>query len=291
MATVIEFLKNIHHRLNDTTGSSTLEDAISIAQHILKLNRATLFTQKEINLTSEQTIFLEEILDLYLNKNKPLQYILGFVPFGNLKINVVPPILIPRPETEHWVHYLIDKIKSLENQEINILDIGTGSGCIALSFANEFKKAKVWGLDISQQAIELAKKNAELNNITNCTFIISDLFENLPNIKFDLIVSNPPYIDELLFETLDLSVKNWEDKRALIESENGLRLIKKIIAQSKKYLTKNIEFTDKDIPQLAIEMDIDQANPISQCLKKNDFSNIKVMKDLSDRDRVIFAGR
>ncbi|MCX5924252.1 MAG: peptide chain release factor N(5)-glutamine methyltransferase [Candidatus Dependentiae bacterium] len=203
-------------------------------------------------LTPQQQIILQECILKLTVDHMPLAYLLGFVPFLDLTIDVAPPILIPRPETEEWVHNVIQALKPHEKEIKNILDIGTGSGCIALALAYGFPQAHVTALDINPEALRLAKSNAEKNNISNFTFLQSDLFSALINNQtFDLIVSNPPYINPDMAQTLSPQVKNWEDPQALFAPDQGLEIIEKILKNSALFLNPSTSLPC----QLAIEID------------------------------------
>ena len=140
-----------------------------------------------------------------------------------------------------------------------ILDLCTGSGCIALALADALPKAKVYGTDIAEHALALAKENARHNHITNVEFLYSDCFDSIPKeFKFDLIVGNPPYIDQKEWPTLDKSVTQWEDKQALIAPDHGLAIIKRIIDAAPSYIKPNELMKKNAIPQLILEMDSNQ---------------------------------
>lgn len=203
-------------------------------------------------LTPQQQAILQECIAKLTIEHMPLAYLLGCVPFLDLTIDVAPPILIPRPETEEWVHNLIQALKSHEKELKNILDIGTGSGCIALALAHHFPQAQVTALDINPDALKLAQHNAEKNKISNITFLQSDLFSALThNDAFDLIVSNPPYINPEMNQTLSPQVKNWEDPRALFAPNQGLEIIEKILKNSNHFLKSSTTLPC----QLVIEID------------------------------------
>ena len=238
-----------------------------------------------VELSHAQQAQLDEYIKQINVHHKPLAYILGWVPFLDLKLLVQPPTLIPRPETESWVDELIillrqgfrGHVKKSNHEKLTILDIGTGSGCIALSLAQSFPQSQVYALDIAQ-------KNAELNQISNITFLQSDLFSNLPaDIKFDLIVSNPPYIDSAV--QLDQSVAGWEDHGALFAPNHGLQIIEQIIQQAKKHLKENngLDY------QLVMEIDVSQGDIVKKLLHDYNFKNIEIIKDQFDRDRTVWA--
>lgn len=165
-------------------------------------------THPEEPLTLEQVDAVSTILKQLISDRKPLQYILGSVPFLDLELIVRPPLLIPRPETEYLCSWLIEK---LEKIPLTILDMCTGTGCIGLSLAQALPASTVYLVDISPLACTTAQENALKNNITNVTIFQSDLFTNLPQeLRFDLIVSNPPYVTEEEWTTLAPEVRLWK---------------------------------------------------------------------------------
>ena len=205
----------------------------------------------------------------------PLQYAIGYWEFYNLRLKVDPRALIPRFETEIIVDYII---KSPYRKE-KILDIGTGSGAIALSLAYNLKDSLVIGLDIEDKAISLAIENKDLLAIKNVDFIKSDLFENIDG-KFDLIVSNPPYINKVDYKNLDKELF-YEPKSALYGGVDGLDFYRRIIKDASNYLN--------DRGHLIFEIGYDQKDDINDLLKKENFINIKNIKDFNDFDRFIIA--
>jgi len=247
-----------------------------------------LITRSTDDLSEEQLNRLDDWMKEILNRNKPLQYILGSVPFLDLEILVEPPTLIPRPETEELCADLITQLTQLNNQKIKILDIGTGSGCIALSLAKALPNAQVYATDIADAALELAQKNATHNNIKNISFIKSDVFQNIPtDLKFDLIVSNPPYIAPEEWKDLDPSVVEWEDRTALIAQNKGLAIIERIVKQAPQFLKENKELAQHNVPQLLIEIGYTQGSAVSRLLENAGFDAITIKKDLEGKDRIV----
>ncbi len=230
-----------------------------LLEHITKKSQAKLLLHGQLS-TLEITKLEQAIYQLNL-QHKPLSYILGFVPFLDLNIQVEPPILIPRVETEEWIAKIIQNFAPYKNQIKNICDVGTGSGCIALTIAKHFPNAHVTAIDINSQALKLAQKNAAFNNIRNVSFVQSDLFDQLPkNTKFDLIVSNPPYIDLQCLPSMAKQVTAWEDHQALFAQNCGLEITTKIIRNSAMFLQKNSNFP----AQLIIEIDHNQHEKVLQ---------------------------
>lgn len=262
-----------------------------LLEAITKKDKAHLIAQEIIMLNPEQEQQIDEWLTKLIHEHIPIQYLIGSVPFNDVDILVQPPILIPRPETEEWCLWLIKQLKYLDNQQLIMLDLATGSGCIALTLAHHFPQAKIYASDISSDALDLAKKNAEHNKILNVSFMLSDLFTALPTgAQFDLIVSNPPYITSKEWEQLDVSVTEWEDKNALIASEDGLAIIKQIINTGSHYIRPNTEMEAKNIPQIIIEIGHLQGKAVLSLMHKNGYNAIKLHKDLAGKDRFV-SGR
>ncbi len=212
-----------------------------------------------------------------LKNGEPVQYIIGNVDFFDLNFDVNKNVLIPRFETEELVEKLINYINTYFKETIKILDIGTGSGCIAITLKSKIKNCIVDACDISSKALKVAKNNSKKNNLT-VNFIKSDLFQNI-NRKYDIIVSNPPYIayDE---EIMDI-VKNNEPKSALYAANNGLYFYEKILENAKYYLNK------KNL--IAFEIGERQGQQVKNiALKYFPNAEILIEKDLQERDRFVF---
>lgn len=211
-----------------------------------------------------------------LEKGEPVQYIVGNVDFYGYKFYVNKDVLIPRFETEELVEKTTTYIKKYYNKKINILDIGTGSGCIAITLKHKID-ANVDAVDISEKALEVAKKNA-LENKVDINFIHSNIFENVKN-KYDLIISNPPYIS-YSEEIMDI-VKNNEPKEALYASNDGLYFYEEILKNANKYLKNN--------GMIAFEIGYKQADKIIEIAKKY-FPHKKIFSktDLQGKERFVF---
>ncbi len=261
-----------------------------LLESLLKKNFSEIIISDYINLIHEQEVVLQDWLNKLLIDKMPFAYVVGQTDFLGLKITVEKPILIPRQDTECWLEELIEKLNQYKLENLRILDLCTGSGCIALALASFFKNAQVIGTDISQQAINLALKNKKLNNIENCEFLISDLFLNInKNDKFDLIVSNPPYISYDEIDQVEEQVIKWEDPLALFAPDNGLYFYKTIISQAKKFLKHNIIQKSLQMPQIALEIGQLQGYAVSEIFKQHNYYNIVVKKDLSLKNRAAWA--
>lgn len=228
---------------------------------------------------------LEEWIAQHIHKQMPLQYLLGTVPFCECTILVEPPILIPRPETEEWVFNLGVQLQALYSKNITVLDLCTGSGAIACALAKALRQAEIVATDICQQALALAHKNAKYNSVS-IQFVESDLFANLAQKKFDIIVSNPPYVSADEWQHLDPMVSKWEDYKALVADDNGLKIIKDIIKNASYYLRPNKELEQLNIAQLYIEIGHQQGDEVAAFMQRY-FSRVRVIKDYNAKDRVV----
>lgn len=260
-----------------------------ILESITKAEQQDLLAQPLI-LTAAQEQELNRWLELHVDQRMPLQYLIGWVPFGPLRILVEPPVLIPRPETEEWCLRLCGQLERLQVNNIAILDLCTGSGCIALLLAHTLPMARVDATDIAEHALSLAKKNAAHNHIKGVHFFHSDIYDHIPaDSKYDLIVANPPYISSDEWQTVEPSVTLWEDKQALLASNSGLDIIERIINRAKEFLIYSQAMDQKDIPQLVIEIGYHQADAVRKLLKDAGFTKIAIIKDLAGNDRVAQA--
>ena len=213
----------------------------------------------------------------------PLQHLLGYWYFMGEKFIVSENTLIPREETEFLVNCAIEKINKIKKETVQILDIGTGSGCIACMIAKNAPQAEVLGVDVSSDALQVALENAQkLDLIKKVVFRKSDLFSALrEGEKFDVVVSNPPYISEDDYKNLDSTVRDFEPKSALLAKDNGLEFYKKIIKQAAKYVNYG--------GYIAFECGMGQAREICTLLERNGFQVSDVIKDLAGIERVVAA--
>lgn len=259
-----------------------------VVEAITKTKKNALIAQQIITLSAAQQEQLDSWINKQIREHIPLAYLLGSVPFIDATILVEPPILIPRPETENWIAELIGRLRSISEQSFTILDMCTGSGCIAIALAQAFPQATIYAIDIAPHALALAQKNAQLNKISTITFLQSDLFEAIPaTLRFDMIIANPPYISYQEWQTLDPSVKEWEDQMALIASDNGLNILRKIIATSPAYIKQNKELAAHHLPQLIVEIGYLQGPTVQQLFQENNFYDTVIEKDLQGNDRIV----
>jgi release factor glutamine methyltransferase len=244
--------------------------------HVLQVSRAYLHTWPEKILESSQhKIFLD-----LLNRRKlgePIAYLIGHREFWSLDLRVAPCVLIPRPETELLVELVL---KNVEKKQAVIADLGTGSGAIALALAHERPDWTIHATDISSDALEIAKLNATQYNLNNIVFHQGKWCDALPQIKFDAIVSNPPYIAST-DPHLQQGDLRFEPKNALVSGDEGLQDIKQIIATAKNYLQPG--------GFLFLEHGFEQAENILSIFKKAGYTFAKTHQDLADLDRVTIA--
>lgn len=289
---VTTLIKEISEKIGAAYEDQTLcqQYAWWIVEAISNSSKTQLIANQTVMLSPAQQNRLGEWLEKLITRNMPLQYLIGSVPFNDLEILVEPPTLIPRPETEQWCLYIIEHLQQLENKKITILDLATGSGCIALALAHHFPQAEVIGTDISATALSLAQKNAEHNKITNITFLHSDLFQSIPvGTTCDIIISNPPYISPDEWKQLDKTVTQWEDRAALIAPDSGLAIIKKIIKQAPHFIKQNNDMKQKNIPSVVIEIGHQQGEQVRNLMEQAGYNEILVCKDLEKKDRFVLG--
>jgi len=247
-----------------------------LLKHLLNTSDSYLVinSDKELELHIEEKI--KEGIEL-LKKGIPLQYITNHQEFMGLSFYVDSNVLIPQPDTENLVEEVLDILKK-DLDKKRVLDLCTGSGAIGVSIA-KYSKSSVIMSDISKNALEIAKKNATSNGaIDKCNFVLSDTFEDIEG-KFDVIVSNPPYIKTKVINTLDVEVQN-EPMLALDGGEDGLNFYKIIAEKAYKYLNKD--------GILALEIGYDQKEEVMALLEKvGKYTDIYCKKDLGNNDRII----
>ena len=233
-------------------------------------------------LTNEQYDEFVEYINDRVN-GRPVAYIVGNREFMGLDFFVKEGVLIPRPDTETLVEEIIDLCKD-KSEEINILDIGTGSGAITVSLAKYIENSKLMSFDISDIPLEVGKINATNNKVDNkIEFVKSDVFSAIKGkeIKFDIIVSNPPYIPKKDIETLHTQVKDYEPYNALEGGEDGLDFYRQITEESVKYLNQD--------GILAYEVGYNQAKDVSRIMKYHGYDRIYTKKDIQGIDRVVIG--
>lgn len=262
--------------------SNNFEDSNIIAKellsYVLKKDRVYLTINSDTALTdteyAEFTKYIEQIID-----GKPVQYIIQKQEFMGMKFFVNEDVLIPQPDTEILIETVLDICKRYGKQSLRILDLCTGSGAIAISLS-KILNTQVFASDVSIKALKVAEKNNVMNN-TKVEFIESNLFEKINGEKFDIIVSNPPYIKNEEIKLLSKQVQN-EPYIALSGGEDGLDFYRKIIDEAYKYINKN--------GYLCLEIGYDQKEDLIKLIKQNEnYEYENCIKDLSNNDRCIIA--
>ena len=257
-------------------------------EHYLKLNRSLYSLKKEYELTDSELITFEFVID-QLIAGKPIQYILGETVFYGLTLKVTDAVLIPRPETEELVEWVIEKVESSGHitknpQPITILDIGTGSGCIAISLKKNLPKANVFGLDISTKALSLAKQNAVLNNV-DIFFIEQDILtSSISRLPSSIIISNPPYITQTEKGQMHQNVLKNEPHLALFVSDENPLIFYEAIAD---FALINLQENGLLFFEINEHLGIATVNLLSA--KK--FNAIELRKDMQGKDRMICCSR
>lgn len=260
--------------------SSQLNAEMIIAR-VLNCSRMELYLNYDKLLNPKER---EEIRNLVKKRatHYPLQYLIGETEFYGYKFFVDEGVLIPRPETEILVDAVISYIKQSNKNNWNVLDIGTGTGIIPISiskyFSNTQNKILFTATDISKTALENAEKNIELHHIQNIQLILSDTSKDLSG-KFDIIISNPPYISEKQFQNLQKEVKNFEPKLALFGGEKGLTYYQKILQNAENFLNKN--------GKIFFEIGANQKEDMEKVIHEFNYKIIDIIKDYNDLYRVL----
>ena len=263
---------------------NNIEDANMKAKIVLA---DLLGKNKEYLMIHEDDDIKEGLNKIFLNKierlknHEPLQYVINKQDFMGMELYVDENVLIPQPDTENLVEEVIllsDKKRKYIRDEIKILDLCTGSGAIAISLSKLINKSLVYASDISKKALKIAEENS-MKNHANVLFLESDLFDKISKIyKFDIIVSNPPYIESEVIKTLSEEVQK-EPILALDGGEDGLDFYRKIAKDAKDYIEKE--------GYLALEIGYNQRTKVENILKENGYKNIYSRKDLGGNDRIV----
>ncbi len=250
-----------------------------IFENILNFSKIDTIMKVDEPISDKKSAEIYKILERLKNQ-EPIQYIIGNTLFYNLYFNVEKGVLIPRQETEELVDKIINENKN--RKSLNILDIGTGSGCIAISLKSNLNDANVWAFDISEAAIKIAQKNAEKNNC-QINFALQDILKTqnkVEDTKFDIIVSNPPYVTKKETKQMKNNVLNYEPHVALFVEDNNPLLFYQSIA---KYASINL----KPGGRLYFEINEAYGNELAEMLQLFDYKDINITKDLNGKDRFV----
>lgn len=275
-----EILEVGREKLKDLDGADPLKESVYILSKVLGENKIYIFTNLNKWVSKEEEeVFLGFIEDR--KTGKPMSYIFNEKEFMGINFYVDERVLIPRPETEELVEFIIGFIEeSYKDENIQVLDIGTGSGAIALVLGKTFKGIEVLGVDVSKEALEVARENLNRLEASNVSFKRSDLFENIGRgEKFSIIVSNPPYIRKDVVRNLQKDVKDFEPGLALDGGEDGLDFYRRIINRSKSYLEKE--------GMLLFEIGYDQGSEVKALMEEEGYKNVQIAKDLQGLDRIV----
>ena len=249
-----------------------------LSEDYLKIPRSKILLADEIDLNESNQNLFSSALER-LKTHEPIQYVLGKTTFMNLEFKVNSSVLIPRPETEELVRLMLKE--DLDGKEI--LDIGTGSGCIAISLTKNLHNAKVSALDISKDALEVALENAELNNV-NIEFIHADIFEYQSDKKYDVIVSNPPYVLESEKMLMKQNVLNYEPEIALfVDDINALKYYESVI----KFSLNNLNSQG----QIFFETNENYKDELNKLAQNYEYNIIEFKLDINDKNRFLILSK
>ena len=249
-----------------------------LSEDYLKIPRSKILLADEIDLNESNQNLFSSALER-LKTHEPIQYVLGKTTFMNLEFKVNSSVLIPRPETEELVRLMLKE--DLDGKEV--LDIGTGSGCIAISLTKNLHNAKVSALDVSKDALEVALENAELNNV-NIEFIHADIFEYQSDKKYDVIVSNPPYVLESEKMLMKQNVLNYEPEIALfVDDINALKYYESVI----KFSLNNLNSQG----QIFFETNENYKDELNKLAQNYEYNLIEFKLDINDKNRFLILSK
>lgn len=270
---ISEFVRETAKQLGDNARF----EAELMVMSVMEMDRTRLVLNGKLPVMPQHTYRMNKMIERR-KKGEPLQYILGETEFMSLDFFVRDGVLIPRSDTEILVETVIDKIG---DKKTIVADICTGSGCIGISIAHYKKNTDVELFDISDIALETAEKNIKRNNVSDRVKSYKmDILNEYPKKKYDVVVSNPPYIEKAVIETLQTEVKDYEPRIALDGGEDGLVFYRRIAETAHNFLKKD--------GLLAFEIGYNQGESV-RGLMQNDFYDTEVIKDLNDNDRVVIG--
>jgi release factor glutamine methyltransferase len=256
-------------------------DSEGLLMHVLGRDRAYLYSRPELELSCTELNQYHELLERR-SSGEPLQYITGRQEFWGLNLLVTPDVLIPRPETEHAVEAAVELMRGIQSPRI--VDVGTGSGCIALALASELAQAKIEAVDISADALAVAEENAQRLGVADrIAFSRGDLLDGFlaEGPTFDMVVSNPPYVGETEADKLQAEVRDHEPHCALFGGVEGLDIYRRLVPQAQRVL--------KNGGWLVMEIGFSQEKSVRELLR--DWSEVRSVPDLQGIPRVVIARR
>ena len=263
------------------SGSPRLDAEVLLA-HVRRCPRIALYTSFDIEPPEAEKSQFRELVKKRA-AGEPVAYLVGGKEFFSLPFAVTPDVLIPRPETEHLVTALLDAAKAMATEAtLSMVDVGTGSGAIAVCAAKYLTNSKIYAVDVSEAALDVARKNAATHGVDGrIEFVHSDLLQALSHVSFDFVVSNPPYLSSAEYEALDPQVRNFEPRAALLAGETGVEVITRLADQSKERLVRG--------GQLMLEVSPMIAQAVEQLLQGQGYQVLPTVKDLAGKARVVRA--
>ncbi len=272
MTTVTELLQKAEQSIN--CSDSARLDAEILFCDVMQFNRSRIYSHPEQIVPDDKSVLFQSLI-AQRQQGRPIAHLTGKKEFWSLQLAINEDTLIPRPETELLVETALQLVP--DDTTFNILDLGTGSGAIAIAIASERPNCKIVATDINTNALTIAKKNAEIHQLKNIQFYLSNWYQNIPSQEFDLIVSNPPYIKED-DEHLSQGDIRFEPELALVAGTDGMQAINIILENAKQYLASDA--------YLLIEHGYDQRSLVEEAFLKHDFKQLKTFQDLSGQDRI-----
>ncbi|MCK5811751.1 MAG: peptide chain release factor N(5)-glutamine methyltransferase [Clostridiales bacterium] len=270
---LLEYAKN---QLSNIAKDERINEAFILLSFVMKKNKTYLYTHMD-ELVS--TTHIEEYKESLLQRNKlmPIAYITKRAYFMDMVLHVEKGVLIPRGDSE----IVIEVLKKLPSHK-KVLDLCCGSGALGIAYARKFSNSNVTLIDIDDKCISIASKNVKKYHLENRMIVIkSNLFNNIANEKFNLIISNPPYIESKEINNLMVDVKDYEPRLALDGGDDGLLFYKQIILKSKNHLLKGAH--------IILEIGYNQKDAVTKLLEQNKFTNISCYKDYQKNDRILLA--
>jgi len=292
---LLELLKKSTEYLEDAGIDDALSEAEMLVFHVVSMDRLDAYVENP-EIKSADSAKVKRLLQRRL-KGEPVQYIIGNIEFLGLTIRVGKGVLIPRPETELLVEAVIKTVqgskfkvqgsqdnveqRTANSEHLSILDLCTGTGCIALSLAREFPDAEVYGTDLSKEALAYARKNVKSNMISNIRFDQGSLFESAKGKKFDMITANPPYIRRDEIETLQSEIRDWEPVTALDGGMDGMDFYRAILSSAGGFLNSG--------GYIFLELGYDQADDVKKIAHAEGFREITIINDYAGIGRILKA--
>ncbi len=274
--TALEKFREVSRLLKSFGIEDAPKEAEILITYATGIDKTSLYSGK-YEITEEDAKRIDSIV-IRRSRREPLQYILGYVEFLGLRFNLGRGVLIPRPETEILAQ---EAIRTLKNKKGYVLDLCTGTGCIAIAIAKNFPEVTIFGIDISEVALRYAEENARLNNTMNIRFVRGDLYEPLrsmiPMVGFDLIVSNPPYIRSDDIKSLQPEIKDWEPLEALNGGHDGLYYYRRILGECRDFLAEDG----------TVLLEVGDSKGVIDIATENNLKVLSIIKDLSGIERVV----